>query len=79
MTNIYCKKLKKEAPQLTRPPFPGELGSLIQKHISQDAWQQWLIQQTKIINEYRLDPMSTKTQQFLREEMLSFLTIEDLA
>ena len=70
---IYCKKLKQNLPQLTYLPFPGDLGNRIQQNISAEAWQLWLIQQTKIINEYRMDPMSQKTQQFLREEMEAFL------
>ncbi|MCP8352579.1 oxidative damage protection protein [Candidatus Synchoanobacter obligatus] len=70
---IYCKKLKQNLPQLAFLPFPGDMGARIQQNISAEAWQQWLIQQTKLINEYRMDPMSEKTQQFLREEMESFL------
>ena len=73
---IYCHKLKAMHPKLTFAPFPGELGQQVLAQISQTAWQQWLIQQTKIINEYRLDPMDPKALQLLQEEMLSYLEIQ---
>lgn len=70
---IHCKKLQSSHPQLPSPPFPGELGIRIFNEISQPAWDQWLIEQTKIINEYRLDPMDEKAQDLLEEEMMNFL------
>jgi Fe-S cluster biosynthesis and repair protein YggX len=73
---IYCQKLQATQPKLTNPPFPGEMGLMIQNTISQPAWKEWLIQQTKIINEYRLDPMDPKAQKFLTEEMFVFLQLQ---
>lgn len=73
MRIIHCQKLKQDQPQLAYPPFPGEIGERIYNEISQPAWDQWLIEQTKMINEYRLDPMDEKAQQFLHDEMMSFL------
>ena len=73
MRMIHCHKLKQEHPQLPHPPFPGEIGERIYREISQVAWDQWIIEQTKIINEYRLDPMDEKAQILLHDEMMSFL------
>lgn len=70
---IYCQKLKSEQPPLQYPPFPGPLGERILKEISQPAWDLWLIEQTKIINEYRLDPLDENAQDLLEKEMLTFL------
>lgn len=41
--------------RLPRPPFRGPIGQWIHDHISNETWQVWLGQGTKIINELRLD------------------------
>ena len=70
---VQCMKLGKEAEGLERPPYPGELGKRIFENISREAWQQWLGQQTMLINEYRLTPFEPKARKFLEEEMEKFL------
>jgi Fe-S cluster biosynthesis and repair protein YggX len=40
---------------LSQPPFPGALGQRIFAEISQEQWDAWLITQTKIINEEKLN------------------------
>ena len=70
---IFCKKLQKEAPGLTRPPYPGALGQRIFEEISQEAWQQWLKHQTLLINENRLNVLSAETRTFIEAEMQKFL------
>lgn len=70
---VHCKKLNQELPGLPQPPYPGALGQKIFENISQQAWQQWLSQQTMLINEYRLSMVDPKAQSFLREEMEKFL------
>lgn len=77
MSTIFCRKLQQDAEAIPSPPFPGQLGKLIQNNISLPGWKLWLVQQTKLINEYKLDPLSTKAQMFLKEEMLSFLSLEE--
>ena len=73
METIYCKKLQSNQPALPFAPLKGEIGIRIQHEISKPAWQQWLIKQTKLINEYKLDPLDPKAVQFLREEMEDYL------
>jgi Fe-S cluster biosynthesis and repair protein YggX len=70
---VECSKLKKSAPGLTNPPYPGALGQKIFENISQEAWQQWLAHQTMLINEHRLSMMDPKARDFLRTEMENFL------
>ncbi len=70
---IFCQKLKKQADALKKPPYPGELGQQIYEHISKEAWQQWLAQQTMLINEYRLVPLEPKDRAFLEKSMREFL------
>jgi len=69
---VQCVKLGKEAEGLDRPTYPGELGKRIFESVSKEAWQQWMKQQTMLINEYRLSPMDPKARKFLEEQMEKF-------
>jgi Fe-S cluster biosynthesis and repair protein YggX len=69
---VQCAKLKREAEGLERQPYPGELGKRIFENVSKQAWQDWLRQQTMLINEYRLSPMDPKARTFLQEQMEKF-------
>ncbi len=73
MTTVMCHKLKKEAPALTRAPYPGEIGQRILREISAEAWQLWLRHQTILINEYRLNPLEKQAREFLQKQMEAFL------
>jgi Fe-S cluster biosynthesis and repair protein YggX len=66
---VNCVKLGKEAEGLERPTYPGDLGKRIYESVSKEAWQQWMKQQTMLINEYRLSPMDPKARKFLEEQM----------
>jgi Fe-S cluster biosynthesis and repair protein YggX len=69
---VQCAVLKREAPGLDRPPYPGELGQRIFASVSKEAWAQWLKHQTMLINEYRLTPIEPKARKFLEAEMEKF-------
>jgi Fe-S cluster biosynthesis and repair protein YggX len=69
---VNCVKLGKEAEGLERQTYPGDLGKRIFDNVSKQAWQQWLQQQTMLINEYRLSPIEPKARQFLEEQMEKF-------
>ena len=70
---IFCVKLNKEAGGLDRAPLPGEIGKRVLENISKEAWQQWLGQQTILINEYSLSPIDPQARVFLEEQLLEFL------
>ncbi len=65
---VHCIKLNKEAEGLARVPYPGALGKRIFDNVSQQAWKEWLRQQTILINEYRLNPMEPKSRKFIEEQ-----------
>jgi len=65
-------KLGKEAEGLDRPTYPGDLGKRIFENVSKQAWQQWMQQQTMLINEYRLSPIEPKAREFLEQQMEKF-------
>lgn len=69
---VNCVKLGKEAEGLDYQPYPGELGKRIFENVSKQAWQQWVQQQTMLINEYRLSPIDPKAREFLEGEMEKF-------
>ena len=69
---VQCVVLKREAPGLDRPPYPGELGRRIFEGVSKEAWSRWLMHQTTLINEYRLTPIEPKARKFLESEMEKF-------
>lgn len=58
---------------MAAPPFPNELGHKIYDSICQACWQEWLRQQTAIINHYALDLRDAKARQFLTEQTEVFL------
>lgn len=76
---VKCIKLGVEAEGLERQPYPGELGQRIFANVSKLAWQQWLRQQTMLINEYRLTPFEPKARQFLEQQMEQFFFGEGAA
>lgn len=69
---VNCIKLGKEADGLDRIPYPGDLGQRIYDNISKEAWQEWMGQQTILINEYRINVMDPKGRAFLEEQMEKF-------
>lgn len=66
---IFCVKLKQAAEPLDSAPFPGPLGEKIHQHVSKQAWKDWLLHQTMLINEYRLSLLDPKARAFLHKEM----------
>jgi len=70
---IHCTKLDKQAEGLENPTWPGELGQRIFEQISTEAWQDWLRQQTILINEYKLSPLDHEHKKYLASQMESYL------
>jgi Fe-S cluster biosynthesis and repair protein YggX len=69
---VQCVVLKREAPALERPVYPGALGQRIYESVSREGWARWLQHQTMLINEYRLTPIEPKARKFLEAEMEKF-------
>lgn len=69
---VHCAKLGKDADGLDFPPVPGELGKRIYESISKEAWQDWLKQQTMLINENRLNMADTRARQYLMKQTEKF-------
>jgi len=65
---VNCVKLGTLAEGLEKAPFRGPLGQRVYDTVSKEAWAKWLEHSKMLINEYRLDLMSPKAQQILREQ-----------
>ena len=74
---VFCRKYQKELEGLDRPPYPGPKGQEIFENVSKQAWQEWLDQQTMLINEKHLNMMDASARAFLNEQMNRFLSGED--
>jgi len=70
---IYCIHLDKEAEGLDFQSLPGDLGKKVFNNISKEAWGRWMSKQTMLINEKKLNLMSTDDRRFLEEQMVAFL------
>ena len=70
---VHCVLLKRDAPGLDRPPYPGPLGQRIFENVSKEGWERWRSHQIMLINEYRLTPVDPKARKFLETEMEKFL------
>ncbi len=73
---VICSRLKREAPGLEAPPFPGKIGQEIFEKVSAEAFDEWKEMQTKIINEHRLDLSERKDRETLMKQMRLFLHLD---
>ncbi len=69
---VDCVVLKREAPGLTRVPYPGELGKRIFENVSEEGWKKWVELQTMIINENGLSTMDPQALERLEQYMVGF-------
>jgi Fe-S cluster biosynthesis and repair protein YggX len=69
---VHCAKLNKDAEGLDFAPLPGELGKRIYESISKEAWQDWLKQQTMLINENRLNMADARARVYLLKQTEKF-------
>ena len=74
---VMCKKLGKELPGLSRPPYKNELGQRIYDEISKEAWDAWLKDSVKFINTYRVDLTSAEGQKFMFEQCEIYFGYKD--
>ncbi|BBI01425.1 oxidative damage protection protein [Buchnera aphidicola (Nipponaphis monzeni)] len=70
---IFCTFLKKYANKQSFQIYPGKIGKRIYNEISQKAWDKWMIQQTMIINEKKLNMTNINDQKEIKKNMINFL------
>lgn len=73
MKTINCIKYGADQEPIPYTPYPGDLGRRIHAEVSLKFWQDWLGQQTMIINENHLSPIDPDHRKILEEKMVAFL------
>lgn len=66
---VNCVKLGQMLEGLDAAPVPGELGQRVLDNVSRQAWDEWIVQQTMLINEHRLNLREADARKFLMTEM----------
>jgi Fe-S cluster biosynthesis and repair protein YggX len=77
MAQMTCSRCGAAAEGLEKPPLPGDVGQVVRDRTCPACWGEWLGNQVKLINEYRLSPVNPEHFQFLLKEMRSFLRLGD--
>ncbi len=72
MRQVDCVKLKQTLPALDFVPHPGELGQRIYQQVSAQAWQMWLQQLQKIMQENLLTTADSSCFPIIEKFMLAW-------
>ncbi|MEM1329846.1 MAG: Fe(2+)-trafficking protein [Planctomycetota bacterium] len=75
--SFICGRTGKPGTKMERPPFRGPVGAWIAEHVSQEAFNDWLAQGTKVINELRLDMSRDEDAATYDQHMHEYLGIDD--
>ncbi|WP_343152693.1 oxidative damage protection protein [Buchnera aphidicola] len=70
---IFCYYYKQNKKKQNSQIYPGKLGKKIFNEISQCAWEKWINQQTKIINEKKLNMFDINHRKKIETYMINFL------
>ncbi len=76
---VHCSKYKQELEGLDEPPFDSDFGHKIYNNVSKRAWGEWVEHQKMLLNEYRLQPWTRESQEFLVEQMNQYFFGEGAA
>ncbi|ANZ22733.1 iron transporter [Buchnera aphidicola (Diuraphis noxia)] len=70
---IFCTFLQKKSEGQDYQIYPGELGKKIYNKISKKAWKKWIMKQTILINEKKLNMNDINHRREIEKEMKFFL------
>lgn len=78
MAEITCSRCGQTKPPVRKTAFyRGEVREKLLAHACQDCWDEWVKMQIMLINEYRLNLMDPKTDEFLNAQVLAFFGLGD--
>ncbi|MBK7404912.1 MAG: Fe(2+)-trafficking protein [Phycisphaerales bacterium] len=75
--SFICQVTGKPGNQMARPPFKGPVGAWIQENVSNETFQAWIRQGTKVINELRLDLSREEDAEVYDRHMREYLGIDE--
>jgi Fe-S cluster biosynthesis and repair protein YggX len=76
-SNFVCNRTGRPGTKMIRPPFRGPVGEWIQTNISQETFNNWIAQGTKVINELRLDLSRDEDEAVYDQHMREYLGIDE--
>lgn len=78
MRIIQCSRCGNEKEAIEKTAFyQGEVRGRLLAHACQDCWSEWIRMQIMLINEYRLNLMDPKTDEFLNAQVMAFFRLSD--
>ena len=77
MREVFCLKYKEKLEGLSAPPDLSEQGAFVFENLSKKAWQDWLKEQTRLINENKLSLRKPEARQYLKGQLDRFLRGEE--
>jgi Fe-S cluster biosynthesis and repair protein YggX len=75
--DFICGRTGRPGSKMVRPPFRGPVGEWIQSNISQETFNNWIAQGTKVINELRLDLSRDEDEAVYDQHMREYLGIDE--
>ena len=74
---VFCIKHQKSEPAIdTHIPFCSELKEQVQANICQEAWNEWLVEQVKVINELALNLGDPRSHDIIEQKAKEFFGFE---
>jgi Fe-S cluster biosynthesis and repair protein YggX len=74
---FVCQRTGRPGTKMARPPFRGPIGAWIGASITQETFDAWIAQGTKVINELRLDLSREQDEATYDQHMREYLGIDD--
>ena len=76
MAEVLCRRCSQRRAGLTHAPLPGRWGQSVLAETCAACWQDWIEEQTRLINHERLLPAQPEHRKVLYARMADFLRLE---
>jgi Fe-S cluster biosynthesis and repair protein YggX len=74
---IFCMRLQKNGPAITTNiPFRAELKEQVLANVCQETWNEWLVEQVKIINELALNLGDPRSHDIIEQRAKEYFGFE---
>ncbi len=74
---VFCMRHQKNGPAITANiPFRGELKEQVLANVCQEAWDEWLVEQVKIINELALNLGDPRSHDIIEQRAKEYFGLE---
>ena len=74
---VFCIRHQKNGPAIAAHiPFRGELKEQVLANVCQEAWEEWLVEQVKIINDLALNLGDPRSHDIIEQKAKEFFGFE---